>query len=165
MGQINLPLLNRTGNSIFWNSLWDNKYSFSKNFKKNVFLKNILLFILNDRILYNSFFISKKFDKLQLEKQNTMKFKITNFLDNSAVYFNLLANKNLPFFHNKVWYIKYQNWLLITLFIYNVVVSHLNLNDNQFKKFIKFYNFFYFLKVNSYKNYENYNKKFYYNFL
>ena len=115
--------------------------------------------------MYNSFFISKKFDKLHLEKQNTMKFKITNFLDNSAVYFNLLANKNLPFFHNKVWYIKHQNWLLITLFIYNVVVSHLNLNDTQFKKFIKFYNFFYFLKVNSYKNYENYNKKFYYNFL
>jgi len=158
MGQINLPVLNRVGYSNYWDSVWDNCYSYQKEFNKDIFLKNLLILILDDRILYSSFFNSNKLNNFIFNKN----LKFSNFIDNNTIAFGSFSKKNLPFFHSKIWYIKYQNWLLVSLFIYNVinkVSPHFTENSlNNTKTYYRYYNFLYYLNNNTFKKYNNLSK-------
>lgn len=158
MGQINLPILNRVGYSNHWDSVWDNCYSYQKEFNKDIFLKNILTLILDDRILYSSFFSSNKLNNFIFNK----KFKFSSFIDNNVITFGGFSKKNLPFFHSKIWYIKYQNWLLVSLFIYNVINKinpyFVETSLNSTKSYYKYYNFLYYLNSNTFKKYNNLSK-------
>ena len=158
MGQINLPILNRTGYCNYWDSVWDNYYNFKKGFNKDIFLKNILILILDDRILYSSFFNSDKLYKYVFNKN----LKVINYTKEHTNVFNTLKKKNLPFFHSKIWYIKYQNWLLVSLFIYNVINKTSNYiietNKTSTREYSKYYNFLYYLNINTIKNYSNLSK-------
>jgi len=162
MGQINLPVLNRTGYSTFWDSNWDNYYNYQKEFNKNIFLKNLLILILDDRILYSSFFNSKKLNNFIYNKS----LKFSNYFDNRTIIFGNFSKKNLPFFHSKIWYIKYQNWLLISLFIYNIINKiNIPLYENSttsYKLYYKYYNFLYFLNTNTFKGYKDLSKEYNY---
>jgi hypothetical protein len=155
MGQINLPILNRVGYYNHWDSIWDNQYNYRKEFSKDIFLKNILILILDDRVLYSSFFNSNKFNISNFNKN----LKFSTFLDNYKVNFTILAKKNLPFFHSRIWYIQYQEWLLVSLFIYNVInKTNVFFNESNLpntKLYYRYYNFLYFLNNNLLKKYSN----------
>jgi len=148
MGQLNLPVLNRVGYKMYWNSVWDSCYSYRKEFNKNFFLKAVLMLLLSDRLLYGSFFLSKKFNFF-LDKK---KLNFSNFTINSSEEFMELAKKNIPCFYSRIWYIKYQSWVLITLFIYSAKVQRQKFfKKNIFKKnkiYFCYYNYLYFLKNN-----------------
>jgi hypothetical protein len=146
MGQLNLPILNRTGYNMYWGSIWDNCYSYSKEFNKNLFIKNILILLLNDRLLYRSFFLSKKFNKF-FSKKN---INFSNFIINDLSEFSDIARRTIPCFYSRVWYMKYQSWTLISLFIYSTKIQRqkfLNKKiEKKFKLHFSYYNYLYFLK-------------------
>lgn len=163
MGQINLPVLNRVGYSSFWESLWENYYSYSKEFNKNLFFKKILILLLNDRIIYGNYFYSKKLNNFIFKKSTFL----VSFDKNYNFFFESITSKNLPFFYSKLWYIKYQNWLLVSLFIYNILnkLKHKENNfvTNRINIFNKYYNFLYFLNksfLNSYLYSTKFSNKF-----
>lgn len=158
MVQKNMPYINKSGYSMFWNSMWDSKNNYSKFLQKDFFIKSFINYFLSD-FLQNQFIF-----KLNLQKFDLNIIKNTynlNFLENNKSYINLYLknNFNTNLYNSKVWLFKYQNWIIIYFFIFSKINSYV------FKKNVKFnknnlylYNYFnnYYLnllKLNSNKKY------------
>jgi len=58
MGQINLPVLNRTGYSMFWQSVWDEKHNFNRGFKEDILLRKILPLFFQERLVNKKQFLN-----------------------------------------------------------------------------------------------------------
>lgn len=138
MGKINLPLLNRVGYSIFWDSNWENFFNYTNNLNKNLFIKSLLFLLLDDKIIYNFYFLSNSF--CFLKKKNV------DFFKNAFINNGLKKIKSYPFFNSKLWYFKYQKWCIIIFFFYNISSKN-NYKNNLFIK--SFYNHFFFTKKNN----------------
>ena len=59
MGQAGIPILNKVGYSMFWNSMWDNKINYNRSSNEDVFLIKFMDLFLNDGISINTFNIKK----------------------------------------------------------------------------------------------------------
>lgn len=126
MVQKNMPYINKSGYSMFWNSMWDDNINYSKNLQKDFFLKSFINFFFSD-FIYNQFINNYK-------KNN---FNVNNFLVNHN--FNIL-NKNIKFIKSymnlfcesyfvlsKIWLFKYQNWVVLYFYVFSK-------NNTFFKK-------------------------------
>lgn len=146
MGQINMPMLNKVGYSMFWDSMWDNKINYTRSFKEDIYLKRFIILIFDDCISSNTIkFYNKKYSKLIL---NTYRIP-TRLKSNKELYSYLIKNNKVVFYNSKVWVLKYQKWVVLYLYIYlplhnklkkkvifkNYIPSH---NDNIFS----LYNFY-----------------------
>lgn len=131
MVQKNMPYVNKSGYSMFWNSMWDNKNNYSKFLQKDFFIKSFINFFLSD-FLQNQFVFKTNFNKLVLK--NLKNNYNLNFLENNKIYINLFLNNNfnLEVHSSKIWLFKYQNWIIIYFFIFS------KLNSYIFKKNLKF---------------------------
>jgi hypothetical protein len=67
MGQISLPVLNRTGYTNFWASVWDNTSNYQQILKEDYLLRLILPIFLGTPLLNTAFFFKKS---LFFEKSN-----------------------------------------------------------------------------------------------
>ncbi len=135
MGQRNLPYLNKLKNSIFWNSNWDNFFLYSKNLKINFFIDKFFYYIFNDKLFFSNYFISKKNN---------------NFLNNYYFFFeinNKFKFKKLPFYSSKLWFLRFQKWILVLIFFYNINLKK-KVKSTFFLKKFKFRKFFFFKKLN-----------------
>lgn len=116
MGQRNLPLLNRTGNSIHWDSSWNGFYNYSTSLNKEFFLKKLLSLIFIDNIFSNIIFkkinLNKSFFRKFTYEVKLKKFKKFKFF-----------KKKLPYFTTKIWFLKFQNWFIVILFFYNTAIK------------------------------------------
>ena len=145
MVQKNMPYINKTGYSMFWNSMWDSKNNYSKFLQKDFFIKSFLNFFLSD-FLQNQFVF-----KYNLNKNNFLLLKKNynlNFLEDNKKYINLYLNNNFnpDIYLSKIWLFKYQNWIIIYFFIFS------KSNTYIFKKNIKSKknNFYFYNYVNNY---------------
>jgi len=119
LGRISLPLLNRSGNFLFWNSVWDDKHNYSKNLKEDIFIKMCIPLIFRTRF-------SKKFisflKKYHLKESEIIQNDILNFT--TVDYKNLCSfysrkNKKIDIYFSKVWILKYQGWVIVYFFYYS----------------------------------------------
>ena len=133
MGQPSLPILNKVGHSMYWNSCWDDQINFKTFFLLEVFLKKFFLFFFEDKII--SIFFKKFFSK------TTYLIKLNQFSDEQRT-------TRVPVYTTSMWLLKFQNWCIISLYLYipkvffsNVFVfKGLNLNLSlSFSIFLMFF--------------------------
>jgi len=156
MGQISIPASNKSGYSMFWNSMWDSKHNYSVFLKQDVFIKSSLILFFSD---YSS---DKLFFFLKLNSRNKFKnFKINNFRNKKKINFNLCynffrKNNNNEVFFSKLWLLRYQSWVVLNISIFSffkqeVLKKKLEISfDSWF-----FYYYKNLLKFNNRKIYEN----------
>lgn len=102
MGQSSLPVLNKVGISMRWEASFDNLINFKKTLLSDIFLKKFFDYIFEDKIVfifYKFFFF--KFEKFKKLKDILKKKK-----------------KRIPIYCSKVWFLKYQQWVVISTYIY-----------------------------------------------
>jgi hypothetical protein len=138
------PLINRWGLNLFWYNFWyqDKNTSFSFNFDKIV--QNFIYLYLNfGLILTKNFFFFKYWYQKTIEKKNII-FQLNNYK-----YFRILEHKNritgeiTPFYvrikkkniyFTKLWILKYQNWLILSVLAYKPFQKKKNILKKKVKE-------------------------------
>lgn len=117
MGRISLPHLNKSGHSMFWDSMWDDKHNYTKLLNNNVFIHTCIPLIFDDYSNINLFFfIKKKNDfKNDIIRYNIFMRKVE--INKSNIYKSLKKNKFISFL-SKTWILKYQSWIILYMYIY-----------------------------------------------
>jgi hypothetical protein len=151
MGQISIPASNKSGYSMFWNSMWDSKHNYNVFLKQDIFIKSSLVLFFSD---YSS---DKLFFFLKSDSRNKFRrYKINNIKNkkklNFSSYYNFVRNSNnSDIFFSKLWLLRYQSWVIL-----NISVFSFFKNEILKKKLeISFDNWFYYY----YKNLLIYNNK------
>lgn len=102
MGQSSLPVLNKVGISMRWDASFDNLINFKKTLLSDIFLKKFFDYIFEDKVIFIFYkFFFSKFEKFKKLKDIFKKKK-----------------KRVPIYCSKVWFLKYQNWLVLSTYIY-----------------------------------------------
>lgn len=120
MGQISIPASNKSGYSMFWNSMWDSKHNYNIFLKQDVFIKSSLVLFFSD---YSS---DKLFFFLKFDSRNKFKkYRINNIKNKRKLNFNLyykyirsIGNNNDIFF-SKLWILRYQSWVILNISIFS----------------------------------------------
>ena len=119
MGQTKFKILNRSGYSIYWNNSWESKKNYKKKFINFLFLELFLEKVFNDSLFVQDYFFVK----------NKSNFKC-NFLTKNIIFLkklNIFKNnfKKLKVFNSKIWILKYQNWVIVNVYVYTI--KHYNI--------------------------------------
>lgn len=162
MGQSSIPVLNRTGYSMFWSSVWDDVHSYNKLFKEDLFLKKYIPLVFNDKISSRPLFLTNKYSFIINVKKLSKKYdvKLLQHINSPSFSRHLFKLNKMPNYISKIYIVRFQNWLVIYLYIYtpdtkkNLVFTLKKYN--HFKSFKKFY-FSYIKKIFFKKNEFNYN--------
>ena len=131
MGQTKFKILNRSGYSVHWNNSWESKKNYKKNFINFLFLELFLEKVFNDSLFVQDYFFIKN--------RNNVKY---NFLSKNIMFLkklNVFKNnlKKLKIFNSKIWIFKYQNWVIINVYVY--IVKNVDVSINSVKKKKIFY--------------------------
>nr|YP_010632198.1 ribosomal protein S3 [Cryptocaryon irritans]WBP62314.1 ribosomal protein S3 [Cryptocaryon irritans] len=146
MARVNLTNLNKTGTYLFWESNWENLYNFSNKLNKSLVINLVINIFLNNKILHCNFFNSKSFFR---------DIKLFNFEESNLI--NKKTLKIKPLLTSKVWFIEYQGWCVLSLFIYKYK-KFFKKHNNESLNFLKFYYYYFYLlkskntHSNNYKN-------------
>lgn len=92
MGQSSLPILNKVGLSMRWDSSYDNNINFKTEVLRDIFIKKFFDHIFDDKVLlvfYKNFFYKNH--------------KIFNL---SSIF--KLKKKKVPVYPSKIWLLQYQ---------------------------------------------------------
>ncbi len=102
MGQSSLPILNKVGVSMRWDSSFDNLLNFKKTVLSDIFLKKFFDFVFEDKFvfIFYKFFFSKN---VRFKKFNDILKK---------------KKKRIPIYSSKIWFLKYQSWVIISFYLY-----------------------------------------------
>ncbi len=136
MGQSSLPISNKLGVSMRWDSCYDNLINFKKQLLLDIFLKKFFDFVFEDKLIF--FFFNNFFKK-------NLKF---NFFLNIFKF----KNKKIVTYLSKLWILKYQRWFIVSFYLY---VPKVFLKKNLNFKKIKINNNFSLLKFNFFQNKKN----------
>ena len=119
---------------MYWNNCWLNNFNNKNYLNKTIFLENLFLFIFSEK-LFNIFFKNK------LKKKNYPLFKSTYTMSTrkkkisknknlrKLTKLNFKKKKNYTF--TRVWFVKYNNVILISTFVF------FYFKYKNFKKFLK----------------------------
>ena len=120
MGQISIPASNKSGYSMFWNSMWDSKHNYSVFLKQDIFIKSSLILFFSD---YSS---DKLFFFLKFDSRNKFKkYRINNVKNKKKLNFNLYykftrnSGNNNDIFFSKLWLLRYQSWVILNISIFS----------------------------------------------
>jgi hypothetical protein len=143
MGQSSIPILNRNGYTMFWLSVWDNKDSFNKNFKEDIYIRKYIELIFSDKISSRPILLTNKYFDL-VKKNNFDKYnlKLTTELNTYSFSKYLLKLNKLPNYRFKTYIVRFQSWVVIYFNIYTpnplkkviFLKKHRNMS-NLFKKY------------------------------
>jgi hypothetical protein len=133
MGQSSLPTINRLGFKLFWNNAWDNKFLYRYFFIKFIYLDYFFLKLFSEKFCLNNF--------VSLKKKNKTCFFFKNFYIYSKNIFFKKIFFALNFCSSKLWIFKYQNWIILNIFIYfpNFKLKKKNFFLSKLKKKKKFF--------------------------
>ncbi len=123
MGQISLPIVNRTGIYSHWLSSGDNVYNFSTFFKKSIMLRLLLTSFLKTRLyIYNNLKLKNIINSIKIHKCDYLfsifksfifnKYKLQPLIDSNI---NFKINNDLlelVNFNKNIFFTKYENTAL-----------------------------------------------------
>lgn len=142
MGQSSIPILNRNGYSMFWLSSWDNLHSYSTNLNEDAFVREIFYYMVNDK--YSSRFCFNKKNLFNFSDITGNNFLKTS--DNKTISEFFFRFRKIPYYLSKVRILKFQNWFITYLYLYNYKKKV----NNIFTKTRGSFNVFKFQKKNSF---------------
>jgi hypothetical protein len=159
MGQISIPAANKSGYSMFWNSMWDSKHNYNIFLKQDIFIKSSLILFLNDYSSDKLFFFLKSDSKKFFNKYLISDLKLKKNINFNS-YYNFIRNldNNNDLFFSKLWLLRYQSWVIL-----NISILTFFKND-KFKKDIdvNFDNWFFLYYKNLFYISHNLDKKFFF---
>lgn len=156
MGRISLPYLNKSGHSMFWDSMWDDKHNYTLLLNNSVFIHECIPLIFDDYSDMNLFFLIKIKHR---SSSNKIKFKIfmRKKFNRLNLYKYFKRRKPLTFL-SKTWIFRYHSWIILFMYLYisnsftNLKKNNqLNLN-NDYSYHNIYFNYYYTLKKNEYNN-------------
>ena len=155
MGQMSIPMLNKVGYSMYWDSMWDNKVNYTRNLKDSIFLNKFMDLFLMDDISIN--IVDKKLiSKKILEKYDFPLYKFNKSVNNKILF----KRNNHQKYTSKTWIFRYQKWIILYCFLYSSKYNILKKVDIYKKKKVYYNNnLFYIYNIYS-KSLINYNLSF-----
>lgn len=164
MGRVSVPIMNKTGYSMYWNSMWEDRLNYARSLKDDIFLKEFIYlffeggsystFSVNlDNYRNNLDFLKKKyfFHTKKIFKKGRLGFKSTN---------KIVINRKKSFnpYLSKIWILKYQTWIIIYFFAYSFNLSIFYTKKyNRIKKYSKYSNILFKYYNSIFKIKYNYN--------
>lgn len=115
-----MPIMNKTGYSMYWNSMWDDKINYTRSFKEDIFIKIFFyLFIEGGYTFLFRYKINSVDDHLNYIKNKYNLHILKKKKEESN--FNLVVNYSnfSESYTSKIWLLKYQNWVIFYFFIYS----------------------------------------------
>jgi len=145
MAQISIPMSNKVGYSMYWNSMWDNKINYTKNLKEDIYLKKIIPFFFNDKISINLLkFKNYKYKYIDIDRY----YMHYNFDKINKNFINFLyKNNDIEMYPSKLWIVRYQKWVILFYFLYIPNFKKLNkfnikVSDFNMSYFFNYYSFY-----------------------
>lgn len=147
MGQASIPVLNRSGYSMFWLSSWDSVHSFSSNINEDFLIRDFFYFLVNDK--YSARFFKK--NDLLFNFSKNQEYSISDISDKKSVDEFFFRFNKIPFYLSKIRIVKFQKWVVIYFFLYNTFIKKISLNysDNSLF-FLKKSNFLFLNKKSNF---------------
>jgi len=139
VGLISLSYLNKIQDSNYWNNVWDSKLLYKKYLYLSLFLNKYINIIFSD---YSLNILIKHIINLNLKK---------GFLLNSNIKKNFIKNYIL----GKIWLLKFQNWYIIVIKIFNLSSNSKLFLKKKNKNWVNYTN-----NINLNNNFINYKFKF-----
>lgn len=111
MGQSSIPVLNRSGNSMFWTSVWDNKHNYTMFFKEDILIRKYITLLFNEKISTQNIPSIKtdNYVNTRWVKHYNIKFDINK---NSLETFLQRFNK-LPLYISKIHILRLNDWVIL----------------------------------------------------
>lgn len=120
MGQVSLPVLNRTGYTMFWSSTWDNLSNFQKNFKQDILLRRLVPFFFSNPIFETSFFFKRDLISLNSTIRIGSWQKNNPFTDVNLESIDIFYNSNVrPTYFNKIWIFRFRGWVVVFVLFFH----------------------------------------------
>jgi hypothetical protein len=111
MAQPRLPVLNKTGYSMFWNSVWNDHYNYTRNLKEDTIISNIVPNFIDTFFLSLKQFYNKNMFKSISKINGTYSFDTDIFL--YRAFCNKLNRRYHKLYFFKTWVIKFQTWIVV----------------------------------------------------
>ena len=131
MGQISIPMSNKVGYSMYWNSMWDNKINYTRSLKEDIYLNRFILLVFEDCI-------SSKIIKFYNKNYSTAILNKYNFhtrISNKNEFNRYLTKINkITFYSSRLWILKYQKWIILYFYIYLPTFNRLKIKINLVEK-------------------------------
>ena len=131
MGQISIPMSNKVGYSMYWNSMWDNKINYTRSLKEDIYLNRFILLVFEDCI-------SSKIIKFYNKNYSTAILNKYNFhtrIPNKNEFNRYLTKINkITFYSSRLWILKYQKWIILYFYIYLPTFNRLKIKINLVEK-------------------------------
>lgn len=136
MGQPSIPSLNKTGESMYWNSMWDDKINYGISLNECLFLKEVVPNFFQNFSEHRVISYMYKKDFFSNEKRLKDHYNVT--ITKKYLYKELTSkfSKNyIKMFFSHVWVIKFQNWVFLYFFVYHPSLK--NISKYRQKKIFK----------------------------
>jgi len=117
MGLKSLPILNKSGISMYWSNVWDS----IKLYKKYNTTYNLL-----ENIIYN-FFIENLYYFCISTKTNMIVFNLKYINKKNDIIYN---NNNKKLYIGRIVFLKYQSWNVIVISYYTTNKKNISYKDN-----------------------------------
>lgn len=134
MAQRSYPILNKTGNSMYWDSCWNNPISYNNFFKKEVFIKKFINLFFKTRVSRSLIFLKNTRISLFYRELAFFKPKRQNLDTYNNFYIDKMFCRNKPLFLSKLWLLNYSNYVILFIFFYKPIISK---NKKIKRSFIK----------------------------
>lgn len=129
------------GLTMFWCGMWDDKLNFSKKLKEDIFINMFLCLIFTGSMYNSNIFYSAKcgyynnsfFVKLSIIK--AIYFNNWTFFNkqNHICLIKPIKIKNFAHYLGKLWILRFQGWLILSLTIYTPQTSQSRQNISQYE--------------------------------
>lgn len=139
MGQSGIHIMNKTGYSMFWSSMWDNKILYTRMLKENIFLNKFFDLSFRDSLSVNLLdFKDKSFN------YSKKKFQIVD-IKKSSLYKHINNVNKIKYYSTKIWILRFQKWIILYHFIFITDFNKLNFNPYISEDESYYDNFFYLI--------------------
>jgi len=106
-------VLNRSGYSMFWNSVWENKHNYTTFFKEDVLIRKYITLLFNEKISSQTFFLKNLNSNVE-KKAYWQKIYNIRFDLNQQSLINFLNKFNkLPLYISKIHIIRLDGWIIL----------------------------------------------------
>lgn len=115
-----MPIMNKTGYSMYWNSMWDDKLNYTRSFKEDIFIKFFFYLFIEGGYTFLFRYKVLNIDNQLKYLKNKYNFHILK-KKKEENNFNLITNYSnfSELYTSKIWILKYQSWVIFYFFIYS----------------------------------------------
>lgn len=112
MGQSSIPVLNRSGYSMFWTSVWDSKHNYTSLFKEDVLIRKYISLLFNEKISAQPTMFNKNINFSNVNYWQKI-YNIKFVINKSSLATFLQRFNKLPVYISKIHIIRLNGWVIL----------------------------------------------------